>query len=73
MLGRDAAKDSCAKRGRVDGCPGREVLSRRVSALQHSMLAQPRVAGRQALVAAPEAHALQDLGRGAHPTGRFSH
>eukprot|EP00969_Alexandrium_andersonii_P165858 7329203-Alexandrium_andersonii.AAC.1 len=34
---------------------------------------QPRVTGRQTLVAAPEAHALQDLGRGAHPVGRSSH
>eukprot|EP00969_Alexandrium_andersonii_P186700 8249093-Alexandrium_andersonii.AAC.1 len=69
MLGRSTAEDSSAKRGRVDGCPGREVRPWRVSALQHGVLAQPRVASRHALAAAPEAHALQDLRRGAHPTG----
>eukprot|EP00969_Alexandrium_andersonii_P168379 7442862-Alexandrium_andersonii.AAC.1 len=35
------------------------------------MLAQPRVTGRQTLIAPPEAHALQDLRRGAHPANWF--
>eukprot|EP00969_Alexandrium_andersonii_P047709 2093650-Alexandrium_andersonii.AAC.1 len=56
-----------AQRGRIDGCPCRKVHSGRVLALQHGVLAQPRVTGGQTLIAAPEAHALQDLGRGAHP------
>eukprot|EP00969_Alexandrium_andersonii_P054146 2383524-Alexandrium_andersonii.AAC.1 len=73
MLGRNTAKDSRAKSGGIDGCPGREVCSWRVSALQHSVLAQPRVASRQALVAAREAQALQNLRRGAHPAGWLSH
>eukprot|EP00969_Alexandrium_andersonii_P093476 4128239-Alexandrium_andersonii.AAC.1 len=37
------------------------------------MLVQHRVTGGQTLAAAPEAHALQELRRGAHPAGRFSH
>eukprot|EP00969_Alexandrium_andersonii_P046988 2061577-Alexandrium_andersonii.AAC.1 len=57
----------------VDGCTGREVRPGRVLALQHGVLAQPRATCGQTLVAAPEAHMLQDLGRGAHPAGRFSH
>eukprot|EP00969_Alexandrium_andersonii_P185722 8206645-Alexandrium_andersonii.AAC.1 len=51
---------------------GRPRPSPRGSPRKRPRLAAPRArppwaTGRQTLVAAPEAHALQDLGRGAHP------
>eukprot|EP00969_Alexandrium_andersonii_P213406 9423899-Alexandrium_andersonii.AAC.1 len=53
--------------GGVDRRPCPEVHPRSVSALQHRVLAHLGTLGRPSLVVAPGTHALQDLGRGAHP------
>eukprot|EP00969_Alexandrium_andersonii_P339068 14987211-Alexandrium_andersonii.AAC.1 len=67
MLGRDTAQNRRADRGWVDSCMGREVRAVSVSPLQHRVVVSSRIPRSQALIAAPKAHPLQDLGGRARP------
>eukprot|EP00969_Alexandrium_andersonii_P343409 15179132-Alexandrium_andersonii.AAC.1 len=67
MLSCNAPQDRRAQRRRVDGCIGREVRARGVSPLQHCEVVGSLIPLSQALIAAPEARALQDLGGRAGP------
>eukprot|EP00969_Alexandrium_andersonii_P258087 11411469-Alexandrium_andersonii.AAC.1 len=70
MPRRVAAQDCRAERRRVNGCMGREVRAVGAPPLQYRVVMGSLIPRRQALVAAPKAHALQDLrGRAGPPRG----